>query len=189
MRNILFLAAVLFTINLSASINPSFIKEVNAKSVVVNLSKWSKGNFTITIENAFGEELFKENIGNPIAARQYNLSKMPNGSYNIIIENDQKISIQTIEIKGKEILANPSIREIYKPTFIVENNIWSVQALDLNKNSKVSIYDEDGNVVYAEKIDNPKVSKQFNVEKLSAGNYELTCSIGDKTFSKSIVKK
>lgn len=186
----LFLAlGILIGANLFASTTPNFIKEVSAKTVVVNLNNWKQSNITITIEDLSGNVVFSEKIEKPQSNRQYNLSKMNDGDYTISIENKQKVAVQKVKIKNDQLLVDATIEETYKPIFLTNGNVWAIQALALAKNAEIKIYDEDSNIVFSEKIEKPTVERRYNVTKLSSGNYEIVYSINGKTYSQSAFKK
>ncbi len=189
MRRLFLALSILIGANLFASTIPSFIKEVNAKTVVVNLSNWKHSAIMITIEDNNGNVMYSEKIEKPHANRQYNLSKMNDGEYTISIENKQKVAVQKVKIKRDEILVEATIEETFKPIFITNGNVWAIQALSLAKNAVVKIYDEDNNIVFSEKIEKPTVERKYNVTKLSTGNYEIVYSISGHTYSQSAFKK
>ncbi len=186
----LFLAlSILISANVFASTTPNFIKEVNAKTIVVNLNNWKQSNITVTIKDEDGSIMFSEKIEKPQANRQYNLSKMNDGEYSISIENKQKVALQKVKIRKGEILVDAFIEETFKPIFLTYGNVWAIQALSLAKNAVVKIYDEDNNIVFSEKIDKPVVERKYNVAKLPAGNYEMVYSINGHVYTHSAFKK
>jgi hypothetical protein len=187
MRNLVIAIAILFTANVFAT--PFFIKDISNKTVVLNLSSWKQSSITVTIKNDDGNIVFSEKIEKPNSSRQYNLSKVGNGDYIISIENKQKIAIQSLSIKGDKVEFSKKIEETFKPIFTFKENVWAIQALTLGKNAEVTIFDENNNVVFFEKIEKPVLEKQYNVSKLPAGNYDIQYSINEQYFTHSTFKK
>ncbi len=187
----LFLAlSILISANLFANSVPSFIKDVNAKTITLGLQFWKLSQVTITIKDENGITMFGETLQKPTANRQYNLSKMNDGDYIITIENKQKIAAQKLSIKKGEIFVAPTIEETFKPIFITNStDVWAIQALSLSENADVKIIDENNNIIYTEKISKPVVEKKYNVSKLPVGSYEIVYAVNDHVFTQTAYKK
>lgn len=190
MKRVLVLIMAVF-VGLTASFaKPSFIKSVaNDKSIVVNLESWKSSEIVLTIKNDNGVTLHSETLKDK-NAKKYNLAKLEDGQYNVVIENDQRITRQSVEIKGNSITVAPLVTEVFKPVFITnKGDVWSIQALNLEKDAAVKIVDEDGNVVFTETIAKPTVERKYNVSKLGQGEYEIIYTTSDYTFSHLAFKK
>ncbi|MBK8698682.1 MAG: hypothetical protein IPN29_03760 [Saprospiraceae bacterium] len=184
------MAALLFVAITSLSAKtPSFLKNEDAKSIVLHLNHWKAEKITISIMDKSGNTVFSEALNLPKTNRKYDVSGLAQGQYSVMVEDGQKFAVQHLTIEMGQIYINQETDEVYKPIFLTENAVWSVQALTLEKNAVVSIYDENDNLVFTEKIEKPVVERRYDVSNLGRGSYIVEYSVANKVFTHKVDKK
>lgn len=173
--------------SLFAANTPGFVKNLQQKNIVLDLSQWKNQSVNITISNDLDEKIFSEICPNK-KFRKYNLNNLPSGNYKVTIEDNQKIAIQEFIIAKNSISINSDTREIFKPQFVIKENEWSLQALAQDNKSKIYISDENGDIIYEESIAKPSLTRRYDVSKLPSGRYEINYSIDGRTFSQNVIR-
>lgn len=187
-KNLLFVIVLLLTTsNIFANDSKPSLKivsgENNAFTLVSNNVQGS--DVTIRIFDAEGLSLLKEKIEVDKAfSKSYDLSKMPNGIYEVEIEDN--ISFRkyfVITTSGSiEVMENAE-QKIFKPIVVLEESFLKFNLLNLGKGDvDLSLSNEYGEEIYLEKIqDSIAIHKGFDLSKLPAGVY----AVGVKTERKS----
>lgn len=168
---------------------PSFIKNVTEKTFVLDLKQWKNSSINVTIKNENGGIVYSEKIESPKAGRKYNLSRTEDGVYTFVIEDAQKFVLQSVEIKRNDISVDTKTEEIFKPIFKTSTDVWVIQAMALKQNAEIKIVNENGDVVFKEKIEKPVVERKYNVAKLEKGKFEIIYSVGNEIFTHTAFKK
>lgn len=102
------IAATLFTTNLNAGnientynlgeTTLTISSETNA--VIVNIGDYKNEAITIKIEDAFGHQLLSETVKNAQSfAKKYNISKLEDGNYNLVVSKKTMKAVQAFQIK------------------------------------------------------------------------------------------
>lgn len=179
---------VLATTSLAAK-TPTFLKMNDSRSIILHLNAWKSDNIVVSIKDKAGITVFSEKIQKPSGNRKYDLSGLTQGQYGFVVEDGLKLAAQTLVITNEGVVVNPATEETFKPVFKTEASIWKVQGLTLNQVTEVSIFDENGNRVFNEKIEKPVVERAYDVSRLDKGNYTIEYNNGNGTFTHQAIKK
>ncbi|MGF1926337.1 MAG: hypothetical protein ACQUHE_19350, partial [Bacteroidia bacterium] len=104
--------------NFSLSVNSG-----NEKSIVFFVNEAHDINLSILTEEE--EVVYEQKIHSLGASKKvYNLEAFPNGNYTLRLETPLKLTTYQITIaNGKALIANPVVKELFKPTLVKENGM------------------------------------------------------------------
>ncbi len=197
---ILAFVAVLFTTNLNANNieNLLYLGETTVKissepkAIVLNLGNIKKADITISIEDANGNQVLVEKIKDTqYFAKKYNVSKLENGEYNLIVTKKTlrtvqpfKVTNQTVEISVLE------KREKFIPVLNQNGDKLDVNVLLGNySNITVNMYDIEGRRVFDEKNYVVfQLNKRYDLAQLAPGVYTVEVLAGDESFYYTVKK-
>ena len=146
--------------------------------------------FDVTLYDANEEIIYQDHIktiGNKF--QTYDLSSLPEGSYQLKMESESKQIVYQIEIgAGNAVLSQPTITEIKRPVFVNENNIIS---LNLNGacsgQVEVIIYNEYNEKLHEEVYsEDSKVAKKFDARKTVAKELTFLIRSAGQEYSETI---
>ena len=194
------IAATLFTTNLNAGnientynlgeTTLTISSESNA--VIVNIGDYKNEAVTIKIEDAFGHQLLSETVKDAQSfIKKYNVSKLEDGSYNLVVSKKTIKTVQPFQIKNHAVVMSEfEKKEKFIPTVNFTEGKLNVNVLLGNySNITVSIFDNEGRRVFDEKnyvvFD---MHKRYDLSKLPKGAYWVEVMAGDETFGLSIEK-
>lgn len=197
---ILALVAILFTSNVNAGNieNLFYLGETtmkvssDPKSIILNLGNIKNEEITIRIEDALGNELFTEKIqGSLLFIKKYNVSKLEDGNYSLVVTKKTLRTIQPFHINNRTVeLTEVEKKEKFLPVLNHKGNDLDVNVLLGNySNITLSIYDNEGRKVFDEKnyvVFN--LHKRYDLSSLSPGVYMVEVMAGDETFYYSVKK-
>ncbi|MEP7323170.1 MAG: hypothetical protein ABI761_14690 [Saprospiraceae bacterium] len=163
---------------------PVFISPSN-KWIIVDKSGWKAPRIGVTIQSTDGTTLINESIR---YSTRYNLKNVPDGTYLLQLEDDQKIRIQHLQV-AHEMLYSTGIITVYKPHLIINPDHVDMNLMTQGQSAEVSILDADSKEVFSEKInDEVSVTRRYNVNQLPEGEYSFVVKIADQLFTKSFNK-
>ena len=194
------IAATLFTTNLNAGnientynlgeTTLTISSEKNA--VIVNIGDYKNEAVTIKIEDAYGNQLLSETVKDAQSfIKKYNVSKLEDGSYNLVVSKKTMKTVQPFQIKNQAVVMSEFEKKgAFSPTVNFTENKLNVNVLLGNySNITVSIFDNEGRKVFDEKnyvvFD---MHKRYDLSKLPKGAYWVEVMAGDETFGLSIEK-
>lgn len=194
------IAATLFTTNLNAGnientynlgeTTLTISSEKNA--VIVNIGDYKNEAVTIKIEDAYGHQLLSETVKDAQSfIKKYNVSKLEDGSYNLVVSKKMMKTVQPFQITNHAVVMSEfEKKEKFIPTVNFTENKLNVNVLLGNySNITVSIFDNEGRRVFDEKnyvvFD---MHKTYDLSKLPKGAYWVEVMAGDETFGLSIEK-
>ena len=194
------IAATLFTTNLNAGnientynlgeTTLTISSETNA--VVVNIGDHKSEAVTIKIEDAYGHQLLSETVKDAQSfIKKYNVSKLEDGSYNLVVSKKTMKTVQPFQITNHTVLMSEFQKKgTFSPTVNFTEDKLNVNVLLGNySNITVSIFDNEGRKVFDEKnyvvFD---MHKRYDLSKLPKGAYWVEVMAGDETFGLSIAK-
>ncbi len=191
MKQILALfTVVMLNLNVMASESPYLINvNIDTKVMELDLSKIVGKTVNVTINNMKGDEIFSEVITVKSKSRLYNLKNLTTGTYTVIVDDENQVTYQKVYVSKNSLLADGQVEEITKPVVTQKNQKWIVSSTNTTFPSNVTIVDDEGNVIYAEKSKLYAPVKAYNVSKLKAGEYRLDYTVKNKTFSQDITIK
>jgi hypothetical protein len=162
------------------------------KVIVVNLGAVLKEEVTINIEDAYGVTIFTETVRqNPNFIKRYNVSKLEEGDYNLIITKKTLRTAQPFHVEnGGVTISEIEKKEKFIPVVDFNSNNLDVNVLLGNySNITVTIFDNEGRQVFAEKnYVVTKIHKRYDLTKLPKGVYMTEVMAGDETFYFTIEK-
>ncbi|MFK7774121.1 MAG: T9SS type A sorting domain-containing protein [Saprospiraceae bacterium] len=186
---IVLVPALLITSNIFANDSQPSLKIVpgknNAFTLISNNAK--KSDVTIRIFDNEGLSLLREKIEvNSAFSKSYDLSNMPNGIYEVEIEDNisfRKYFVITAS-DTIEILENNE-EKIFKPIVVLEESLLKFNLLNLGSGDvELSLNNRLGEKIYTEKIQNTiAIHKGFDLSKLPSGNYSVEVRTEGKYFS------
>jgi hypothetical protein len=187
--------ALFFTSNIFANDATPHLKIVPGKNNAFTLiSNNAKDSYiTIRIFDDRGLNLLEEKIEvNRAFSKSYDLSKIPNGIYEVEIEDSisfRKYFVNTTLDTIKIIEKNK--KKIFKPTFILKEKLLKLNLLNLgNREVELSLINEKGENIYSEKFQNSIViHKAFNLSNLSTGKYSVEVKTEGKYFYSEVKLK
>ena len=163
-----------------------------SKAVTVNLGNIKNEEITISIEDSFGSQLLSEKVkGSQNFVKKYNVSRLDNGDYKIIVSKKILKSTQPFTVKnGIVFLSEIEKKEKFIPVLSHQNDKLDVNVLLGNySNITVMIYDNEGRKVFEDKnyvvLD---LHKRYDLSKLPSGAYVAEVMAGDEIFYYTLEK-
>jgi hypothetical protein len=194
------LAATLFVQTLSANaienvytMDGTTVKIAStSKNIIVNLGDVQNEEITITLMDDDQNTLVSESVKDvKNFAKKYNVSRLDDGNYKMIIT---KKTIRTVQpfiiLQGEVTMSVGDKKEKFLPTISFSNDKLDVNVLLSNySNIIVKLYDNEGREVMNDKqMAEFKLNKRYNLSNLQAGVYVAEVTAGDETFRYTITK-
>ena len=140
--------------------------------------------------NQQGVVIYKEDIASADSYRRsLNLMELPDGTYELKIEDDYKIeTITLIKNNGKVAAANQVKTIAFKPQIVLKDTQLNVSLLALNNEKlTVSILDENQNIISEKKLSGSvNLGQSYDLSQLNAGNYTIQLYTNGKVYDKLI---
>lgn len=187
------LLVALFTNQLQAETNLQIkYKYEYLKAFAVTLQSLENQTHSIQLKDANGITLITEKIVQQAEfGRMYNLENLPEGNYNLVVENDQRVLIQSISIHRRFLTIDKAARkEILKPAILVENNFIAINMLHFEKEViSITLKNRKGQVVYRDSFKSyGSLNKQLNISDLPKGNYSFVIQTNAYEVTKNFTK-
>jgi len=163
------------------------IRVESEKSFSLYLDNLKEKAVEIRIVDKGGRTLISEQIANQQAyAKRFNLMNLPLGLYQIEVESDLSLQIQTLSVKKDSLELAEDRKEIYKPVISQKPDYLDLSLLQLKRaNTTLQIRDSYGNVLFSEKVYQfGSIQKRFNLSQLEPGRYTLAVQTSDEWFLK-----
>ncbi len=162
------------------------------KAFSVKLENLQNQIHSIQLKDANGITLIEETVVNQVAfGRMYNLENLPEGSYNLVVENDRKLTIQPVIIHRRFLTIDKAVqKEIFKPAIIVKSDLIAINMLHFEKEAiSITLEDQDGAVVFSDSFKSyGSLNKQLNISNLPEGNYSFVIRTNTYEVAKDIMK-
>lgn len=176
-----------FSLILNASVDPTVsIRCQKGQSISLHLKGMKNEAYTIKLSDQFGFVLINEKVEDQDDyLKFFNLKKLPTGDYIMRIENERKISLQTISIRNRKLSIQTSTKkEIYKPSVKFEYPNLDLNMLHFDDNGVgMVIKDKRGYVLHKDKFFlTGSITKRFMVTTLPAGDYIVEISTENYSF-------
>jgi hypothetical protein len=163
-----------------------------SKNIIVNLGDVEKEDITIILMDEDQNTLMSEQIKDvKNFAKKYNVSRLDDGNYKMIITKKTIRTVQPFSIlHGEVTMSLDDKKEKFLPTLSFQNDRLDVNVLLSNySNIIVKIYDNEGHEVMSDKqMAEFKLNKRYNLSNLLAGLYIAEVTAGDETFRYTITK-
>ena len=161
-------------------------------AVTVNIGDYKNEAVTIKIEDAYGNQLLSETVKDAQSfIKKYNVSKLEDGSYNLVVSKKTIKTVQPFRIENHTVMMSEvEKKEKFIPTVNQNGNKLNVNVLLGNySNITVTIFDNEGRKVFDEKnyvvFDLHKI---YDLSKFAQGTYWVEIMAGDETFGLTIEK-
>ncbi|MEP3837306.1 MAG: hypothetical protein ABJM36_06640 [Algibacter sp.] len=163
-----------------------------AKRTSLTLLNVKQGNL-LSVKDVNGIVLYKELIqesGN--YTKGFDLTALPDGNYIFELDKDMEIRTIPFTVSSNMVLFDKeSETTIYKPMFVVKENLLLLTKLALNEaplNIKIYFLGHGGEkLMYSENIENTKsIQKAYKLEGLKYGSYKIICTSDGRVFTKEI---
>ena len=163
-----------------------------SKNIIVNLGDVEKEDITIALMDEDQNTLMSETIKDvKNFAKKYNVSRLDDGDYKMIITKKTVRTVQPFSIyHGEVTMSLDDKKEKFLPTITFKEDKLDVNVLLSNySNIIVKIYDNEGREMMSDKqMAEFKLNKRYNLSKLQAGVYVAEVTAGDETFRYTITK-
>ena len=140
--------------------------------------------------NQQGVVIYKEDIASADSYRRsLNLMELPDGTYELKIEDDYKIeTITLIKNNGKVAAANQVKTIAFKPQIVLKDTQLNVSLLALNNEKlTISIIDENQNIISEKKLSGSmNLGQSYDLSQLNSGNYTIQLYTNGKVYDKLI---
>ena len=161
----------------------------NNSSFIIQLSD-IKYDTKCLLKNQQGVILYKEDIARAqIFKRSLNLIELPDGTYELQIEDDYKTETTSLtKSNGKVMAANQIKITTFKPQIVLKDTQLNVSLLALNNEKlTVSILDENQNIISEKKLSGSvNLGQSYDLSQLNAGNYTIQLYKNGKVYDKLI---
>jgi hypothetical protein len=187
MKNLLTAFLVVFTAQI-ISANDVKIKTIGNESVIIEITNHSD-NEKIKIFDKEGTLLFFESINKDNYLKTFVMTSLPSGKYFIEYENNNKVTTAMVTKTSDGTLIVTDFSKIsFKPMFKQNGDFLSIGLTNPTyKNVNISISDIDGyEFVEIKGLTDLMIRKTFNTRRLSKGEYKVTVSFGNESYTKMI---
>ena len=161
----------------------------NNYSFIIQLSD-IKYNAKCLLLNQQGVVLYQEDIASAeIFQRSLNLMELPDGTYELQIEDDYKTeSTSLTKINGKVSAANQMKTTSFKPQIILKDTHLNISLLALNNEKlTVSILDEDRNIISENNLSGSvNLGQAYDLSHLNPGHYTVQLYTNGKVYDRLI---
>ena len=156
---------------------PFKIKPLKKNSFVVQVTSIDYKS-TCYLKDGNNHILYQENIetGQPYE-RSFNLIELPDGKYEMVIDDVFKTRITHInKIQGVVIANDEIIETTYKPQVIMKEERLTVSLLALKKESlNIELYDANDVLIFKDTLSGSQnLGKKFDLSQLTAGVYKIS---------------
>lgn len=176
LKNLVVVVTVLFSFTSAfANTNPT-VRLDKGKILLVDLNDWSNSTVQLVIKDLEGIILHSDNFLSEAASGiKYNLKNLPAGNYKMVIENDRKKEIHSLQVSNESVLVNSvASAVVYKSSVTFDGKSIALNQLALGRDITISIADKSG-AFFTQKYKNlPTVNKRFDISDLPSGKYIFT---------------
>lgn len=161
----------------------------NNSSFIIQLSD-IKYDTKCLLKNQQGVILYKEDIARAqIFHRSLNLIELPDGTYELQIEDDYKTETTSLTKSNGKVMATNQIKiTTFKPQIVLKDTQLNVSLLALNNEKlTVSILDENQNIILEKKLSGSvNLGQSYDLSQLNAGDYTIQLYTNGKVYDKLI---
>ena len=161
----------------------------NNYSFIIQLSD-IKYDAKCLLLNQQGVVLYQEDIASAeIFQRSLNLMELPDGTYELQIEDDYKTETTSLtKINGKVSAANQMKTTSFKPQIMLKDTQLNISLLALNNEKlTVSILDEDRNIISENNLSGSvNLVQAYDLSQLKPGHYTVQLYTNGKVYDRLI---
>jgi hypothetical protein len=183
--------ALMLVVATSAAKEPTLSVSPNAaKSLVFEMEDPSTDT-VLSISDVDGVLIYSEKVGNAAPySKKFNLMNLPNGDYELKVENALKKTVFKFDIDNSNVLIADR-NENVKPVFKKNGQKVLLNLLNSDKKDiRITVYDSENRVLFNETVvDTFLVEKAFNFESAYEDTYSVVVQNGEDTFYEEVVIK
>ena len=180
-----------FSINASNFAANIEVSRVESKLIKLTLDNLEDG-ITIQLKDSYGEIIYNENVNEDKYIKSFSLVNLVDGNYSLEFRGNTVIKIKSFSIENNDVVLNDNNEVvIFKPTVFLKGDYVYVNKLasDENETFRISIYDENSNLLTTENVTGLKnLGRKFNIALLETGKYDFVMESNGEVFHKTIVK-
>lgn len=153
----------------------------NAEKVIFACENAANEKLVLKIKDREGNVVHQETIVQP-TARLYDISPLGKGVYQFELSGKNGISVQTVEVRGKESALFMNVTET------PQKGVFHLAYFQNFAKEKVyiQIFNEKGEEIYAAQSNDEDFSRLFNLTKQPSGNYTFTITCGEQVLSQTV---
>lgn len=190
-KTTLFFAMFILTVAAAFANDPYFkLEKNNKKSLSLRIEQMNEP-VSVSFKSKKGIIIYTEVFKIPVV-KKFNLKEMEVGTYYMEINTGETRETYMIEMNSNtfEINKEPSVT-FHKPFVAIKDNYILITKLNISKNDmKISVYDNDKNLLHASVIDgkneNQTIGQKFNITNIKKGSYTFLISTDRKTYTKIV---
>ena len=161
----------------------------NQKAVVLQMGNLQEGTM-ITLVDGEDVKLYSDNVEQGSYSRTFDLSSVEDGQVYLHIESKDKLEILPIEVSASGAKIKRSAEQIIlKPIVKMNDDQAKVFFGDMDSATRVTLYDQNGDIAYRDSIEEGTASKKYDLSKLADGNYQMVFSANGRSFYHTIILK
>ncbi len=185
----LLVCAILFSTIVNAS-DVLSVKIENSSTINVSLSNISSGQ-KLYLKDYSGTILYNITLeAMPSYTKYFNLNTVGNGIYFVETETEFDIKVTPVLKNAQGIaLINDSSVTVFKPKVRIDNTLVRVMFTRVEESPlDVSIYDEDGNMLSNENVEDDELifQRAYNFSAVPPGEYTIHFSLKDRKFIREV---
>ena len=163
-------------------------KSKDAKKFVLNTASLKADQVNFRIIDQTGGIIYSDEINtSSIEARLFDMSRQPNGSYTVEIEDATRVTTYEVSLNQNDIQieGNPSVD--FKPVFrMTDDHTVGFNYLSLGKNATVRLANENETIFDETLLGETSIERQYRLKNMKPGNYTLTVIVDGKAYYQSI---
>lgn len=168
------------------------VSKVENKLIKLTLEGLEDG-VTILLKDEYGEVIYDEKVKNNQYSKNFSLENLLDGDYLLEFRGKTVIKKTAIQIKNSIVAINDAKEVvIFRPTVNLNGDLLVVNKLAATTNEafNISLYDEESNLLYTERIEGSKnLGRKFNIALLQEGRYDVVMESKGEYFRETIIKK
>ena len=161
----------------------------NSYSFIIQLSDIKYDTKCLLLSQQ-GVVIYKENIASADSYRRsLNLMELPDGTYELKIEDDYKIETITLIKNNDKVAAASQVKTIaFKPQIVLKDTQLNVSLLALNNEKlTISIVDNENNTLSEKKLSGSvNLGQSYDLSQLNPGHYTVQLYTNSKVYNKLI---
>ena len=155
----------------------------------VTLNDVTEGS-VLSIKDINGLVLYKETIQiNGNYSKKFDLTALPDGNYIFELDKEFQIKLIPFDVNNNKVVFDKENESIFfKPSVKNNGGLLTIHKTILDSEfSGLSIFYENGDLVYSEKIENDQIfNKVYDFSSSIAGKYRVVLSNKEMSFEKEI---
>lgn len=162
-------------------------KDYHAAVSLVNLEE---GIYTLTIESGNGVNVYYDAVlkSADSFAKIFDFSRLEDGEYTVRVKGDEGTAERHFVIEGGKVkvfyneVAEPVFKTVGQKAIIMMPN-------ENNNNYSISVYDTNGEQLYATSENGTSIKRMFDFSKVENGKYQILVSSENNKFSFDFVNQ